>query len=172
MDNRCIICWKKVRVRKGEHADLGGDEDDIAPKSVVSAPGFLRTFNEIWGLVQNNTANSSPKATISLEAALLDGKREDIPFSKGSPPTMCQRCCEKVVAIENLMKSVRHQFWEIKMFLVESNKRRKEGHLEKPEVDNFAEENDADFCQSDGIQFKQEDEESNLENQKVLPSCN
>lgn len=137
----CIICLKKVKFSKLSDPSYesetfeGGDgtekEDgilpEIAPKSVVETPGFLQTFHEIWRVLhdsQNGGMESS--GGLSLEIVIAEGtglRNESFPEA----PTFCQLCCEKVVAVESLMKGVRQQVREIKL-LLEQSKNNKRGH--------------------------------------------
>jgi len=168
-----------VSTRKSDNDDLGDDEEDksnrwseeeLAPESIVTGPSFLKIFNEIWGLLQSNIGSSVPKGAISLETVLHEGSKETHTFTKESPPNMCQRCCEKLVAIENLMKAVRHQFWEIKMLMDKTNRKDNGGNMEEPVGNNYFVEED--HFQSDDIKVEEENEEFKFKNQTDLPSCN
>jgi len=155
-----VSARNKVNDSGAEQGESCEDENEIASKSVVTTPGFLSTFNAIWGILQNSMESTVPKSTtISLETVVLEGDKDIYTFNNETPPTMCQRCCDKVVAIENLMKAVRHQFWEIKMLLEESSRKSNEGNVEEPVEDTFAED---DSDSKDDIQVKEEEEETNL----------
>lgn len=114
---QCLVCLKKVRWNE---ADSGGgkQKEEIAPKSMVCRPGFLRTFNEIWRILCENQNVSNVSGGISLEAVITEGLGSKATFSKA--PTLCQLCCDKIEAVENLIKAVRQQVREIQMLLEES----------------------------------------------------
>ncbi len=136
---RCIICLRKVSTRgRGQGASKNFDRStppppEIAPKSVVSTSGFLTTFNQVWAVLQTKwkekngqTSNSSSKQIgISLENILHNSLVSNVSFSK--PPTICHLCCDKVLAVENLMKAVSQQVREINMLLEEGRKRQDGG---------------------------------------------
>lgn len=118
----CHVCLKKVRWNEGDSG--GGKQKDeettpeIAPKSMVCRPGFLRTFNEIWRILCENQNVSNVFGGISLEAVITEGLGSKATFSKA--PTLCQLCCDKIEAVENLIKAVKQQVREIQMLLEES----------------------------------------------------
>jgi len=125
------VRWKLRHQRNEGGASSGGGEQteedkdetlpEMASKLLTHSPGFLPTFNEIWKLLNENQHGSCDSQKISLETVITKGSESNSMFSR--VPTFCQYCCEKVVAVENLMKAVRQQVGEIKMLLEESRKK-------------------------------------------------
>ncbi len=116
----CVICLRKMREEMSSELTAEGTDDgcEAALKSEVTSPGFVATFNEIWGFLQsekdNRTVNIS-LTTVITQITERSPKSLNVKFSHS--PTLCQMCCDKIVAVENLMKGVRQQVREIKMLV-------------------------------------------------------
>lgn len=135
---QCVICFRTVtrRSKRDVIGAVGGREREqvedyleMVPKSVVSTSQFLHTFNEVWEVFQNKNDNSEEVSGvggegISLERVMMMGRLKfptTVKFTKEAPPTMCQRCCDKIITVDSLMKVVRQQVGEIKMLIMESS---------------------------------------------------
>lgn len=135
----CVICLKRT---KREYENGGriirvknNDGEEYAPRAIITAPGFLDTFNLIWDFVQkkhNEEINGggdgesrykSPEG-ISLETVLTkmeeDGSDNINAILTDALPTICLQCCEKVVAVQDMMKVLRYQIQEIEVLVKES----------------------------------------------------
>lgn len=132
----CIICLRRVIRKRKRFEDESGASPptEIAPKSVVSEPGFLTTLNQVWtvSLAKLKERNFSSKngawKEIEIEKVFENGFQNSTTVSFSRAPTICKLCCDKVLAVENLMKAVRLQVREMNK-LMEEGRRSQSGGM-------------------------------------------
>ncbi len=194
----CIICLKKVCARPAEEGSTEKCEEqgypEAAPKSLVSTPGFLATFHEIWGFLQNGSESSESNGGdgvngnsgkgrsisfgISLEKVVAAGSQINVTFSRTPSPTICHQCFNKILAVENMMKVVRHQVRNVERLVKESRTGGKFGgraeQIQKTLQVFTLEVDDRGGAEEDGhSNFEEDDNVDNFENsveEKPKPS--
>ncbi len=135
----CIICLRKVTAKQTRRTsnhlkrddDGSGAQPEVAPKPLVSTPEFLTTFNQVWTALQSKWKEKND-GSFKATGIFLENVLQTVPGSTNvtfsSAPTICRYCCDKVLAVENLMKAVRQQVRELNM-LLEDGRRRQDGGI-------------------------------------------
>ncbi len=131
--------WKESdpRNERGDHPNegKGASSPEAASDDLMTSSEFLRTCNGILTILRNktdvNSSGSGDDEGISLETVITEGLQSKTMFPIA--PTLCQRCCDKVICVEKMIKAVRQLVREIRMLWEES--RWKDGRLEEFEIE-------------------------------------